>query len=87
MVNLLSFTIELPLDDVHLISTELILRVTFVTAVQLIVCVLPTIAPCIGTDGDTVTFGGLLTKRNQIKFAELTIYSLLTVLTFIATSR
>jgi len=57
MVTQALFAIEPPPGPNQLIITELDSTPLTVLTVQLITCGLPTIAPCIGPDGDTVTVG------------------------------
>jgi len=58
MVTLLSFVIVSPPGPIQLIITELDSTPLIVLTVHCIIWGLPTIAPCMGPDGDVMTVGG-----------------------------
>jgi len=62
MVTLLLVVIEPPPGPIQLIITELDSTPLTVLTVQLITRGLPTIAPCMGPDGDIVTLGTIVNQ-------------------------
>ena len=69
MVTLLSFVIDSPLGPIQLIITELNSTPLTVLTIHWISCGLPTIAPCMGPDGNVAIVGvGTINYKYSVLF-------------------